>query len=186
MKRALSITAAFLLVALATTSSASARTTITTGCPWNAPLIASGSYGVTDEPVQGIKENVWATANYTRTIAVYRVSTSSYCVAWRDTGSFTTVAGPSPGGSGTVAAGISGPLTRTGVTTNFTATWQPNVPTSGYLGSYPAPVDWTSFYFGNVQGLDLVWWTNSYRTSANGCWANRTGYPSIGDILSSY
>jgi hypothetical protein len=185
MKRALTITAALFLVALGTTSSASARGMITTGCPWSATLIAGVSYGVTGEPVQGASGNVWATADYTRTVAIYRVGKGSYCAARRDTGSFTTLAGASPGGRGTVAAGISGRLTRTAVTTTFTATWQPSKPTSGYLGSYPAPADWTSFYFGDVQGLDLVWWANAYLTSTNGCWANLTGYPSIGDILSA-
>jgi hypothetical protein len=185
MKRALTITAALCLVVLGITSSASARAMITTSCPWNAPLIASGTYGVTGEPVQGTKGNVWAVANYTRQIAVYRVSTSSYCVTWRDTGTFTTLEGSSPGGGGTVAAGISGPLTRTAVTTNFTATWQPTVLTSGSLGTFPAPLDWTSFYFGGIQQPDLVWWTGSFQTSANGCWAYRTGYPSIGDIRSA-
>jgi hypothetical protein len=187
MKLVTTMAAAISLLALSTTSSAVAgTTTIITGCPAYAPLIAGVTFNVTGEQVTGSRGNVWATADYRRLLGIYRVGRNSYCATWRDTGTFTTVEGPAPGSWGWLDGGIPGTLVRTAVTTNFTATWNPKKPTSGYIGTYEAPVDWTSFYFDGVQGLDLVWWSNLYQTLTNGCWANRTGYPSIGNIASSY
>jgi hypothetical protein len=183
MKRVLSMAAALCVLALGAASFASARGAYTTSCPAYSPQVASVTYAVTGEPVTGAGGNVWSSASYKRTLMIYRVSKNSYCATWRDTGTFTTLAGTSPGGTGTVGDGISGTLTRTAVTTNFTATWQPSAATSGFLGTYAAPVDWTSFYFSNVQGLDLVWFANLYGTPAHGAWGSRTGFPSYCDIL---
>jgi hypothetical protein len=181
MKRVLTTAAAISLLALAATSSGVAAT-ITTSCPSTASLIAAISFTVSDEPVAGRYGNIWATADYTRTVAVYRVTKGSFCAAWRDTGMFTTLDGMSPGGGGTVAAGISGPFVRSGVTTVFSGTWDPNGPTSGFIGGLASGGDWTTLYFDSVSGLGAVWWAGIYQTAANGCWANRTGYPSLGDI----
>jgi hypothetical protein len=142
------------------------------------------TYSVTGESVTGRDGNVWATANYGRTLLVFGVGKNSYCANWRDTGTFTTVAGKSPGGSGSVAAGITGTFSRTGVTTTFSARWRPNAPTTGSLGVFASPVDWTSFYFDDVSGLDLAWYANLFQTPANGAWGSRTGFPSYCDITS--
>jgi hypothetical protein len=184
MKRVLTIAAALCVLALGVTSTGSAYTT---SCPAYSQQIVSVTYDVTGESVTGVNGNVWASAGYTRTLQIYRVSKNSYCATWRDSGTFLTIAGPSPGGTpyGWVDDGVAGTLTRTAVTTNFTAKWQPSVATSGSLGTYAAPVDWTSFYFNNVRGLDLVWFANLYGTPANGSWGSRTGFPSYCDILSS-
>jgi hypothetical protein len=185
MKRALTLAAALCVLALGAVSTASARGMYTTTCPAYSQLVVSVSYLVTGEPVTGANSNVWATADYTRTLQIYKVAKNSYCATWRDSGTFVTVAGQSPAGTGTVDAGIIGKLTRTAVTTNFTATWQPAAPRSGALGTFAAPFDWTSIYFSNVQGLDLVWYSNLYLTPANSAWGSRTGYPSYCDIVSA-
>jgi hypothetical protein len=185
MKRALTLAATLCVLALGAVSTASARSQYTTSCPAYSPLVAYVSYAVAGEPVAGADSNVWATADYTRTLQVFRVAKDTYCATWRDSGTFVTVAGESPGGTGTVDAGITGKFARTAVTTNFTARWQPRAVTSGALGTFAAPFDWFSFYFSNVQGLDLVWYSNLYTTPANGAWGSRTGYPSYCDITSA-
>jgi hypothetical protein len=184
MKRAITLAAALSVLALGAVSPASAHATYTTSCPAGSQLVASVTYSVTGEPVTGRDGNVWATASYSRTLLVFRVGTSSYCANWRDTGTFTTVAGKSPGGSGSVAAGIAGTFNRTGVTTTFAARWQPTAPTTGSLGALASPVDWTSFYFTDVSGLGLVWYAHLFQTPANGAWGSRTGFPSYCDIKS--
>jgi hypothetical protein len=185
MKRAFILAATLCVLALGAVSTASARGMYTTTCPAYSQLVASVTYLVTGDPVTGADGNVWATADYTRMLQVYRVSKNTYCATWRDSGTFVTVAGPSPAGTGTVDAGIIGKLTRTAVTTNFNATWQPKASTSGTLGTLAAPADATSLYFSNVQGLDLVWYSNLYLTPANGAWGSRTGFPSYCDIVSA-
>jgi hypothetical protein len=157
--------------------------TYTTSCPAGSQLVASATFVVTGDPVTGANGNVWAIATYTRTMQVFfKATTNTYCASWRDSGTFVTVAGKSPSGRGTLAAGITGRLTRTAVTTNFTATWQPGAPASG---TFAGPFDWTSLYFSNVQGLDLVWYSNLHTTPANGSWGSRTGFPSYCDIVSA-
>jgi hypothetical protein len=184
MKRALILAAALCVLALGAVSPASAVGTYTTSCPAYSQVVASVSYLVSGDPVTDANGNVWATGSYTRTLQVYRLAgtKNTYCATWRDSGTFVTVGGNSPGGTGTLAAGIAGKLTRTAVTTNFTATFQPRAATSGSLGT--ASADWTSLYFSNVQGLDLVWYSNLYTTAANGSWGSRTGFPSYCDITS--
>jgi hypothetical protein len=188
MKRAFILAAALCVLALGAVSPASALGTYTTSCPSSSQVVASVSYTVTGDPVTGANGDAWATADYTRTLQVYRVPGSpknTYCASWRDSGTFVTVGGASPGGSRTVDAGIAGKLTRTGVTTNFTATFQPSVATSGAVGPFAGPFDWTSLYFSNVQGFGLVWYANLYTTPANGSWGSRTGFPSYCDIYSA-
>ena len=185
MKRALTLAAALCVLALGAVSTSSAATLYTTSCPAYSPLVASVSYLVTGDPVTNANGDVWATADYTRTLQLFRVAKNTYCATWRDSGTFVTVGSQSPGGSSTVNAGITGKLTRTGVTTNFTATWQPRAATSGALGTFAGPFDWTSLYFTDVQGLGLVWYTSLYTTPLNGAWGSRTGYPSYCDITSA-
>jgi hypothetical protein len=185
MKRAFILAAALCALALGAVSPASALGTYTTSCPAFSQPVASVSYLVTDDPVTGADGNVWASADYTRTLQLYRVTKNTYCATWRDSGTFVTVAGESPAGTGIVDAGIAGRLTRTAVTTNFTATWLPAAPRSGALGTFAGPFDWTSLYFSDVEGLDLVWYSNLHMTPANGAWGSRTGYPSFCDIVSA-
>jgi hypothetical protein len=185
MRRVVTLAAAFAVVALTLTSSAFARASVVTGCPSTASVIANVSYTVAGDPVTGRAGNVWANATYTRTLVIYRVSRNSYCALWRDSGTFTTVAAsPSPGGSGSVKAGITGTATRTAITTNFTARWRPEGPTSGSLGAHDASFNWVDVYFDDVEGYGLVWTYGMYSTSLNGCWGTRIDYASIGDITS--
>jgi hypothetical protein len=187
MKRALTLAAALCVLALGAVSTASAQATYTTSCPAYSQLVVSVSYVVSGDPVTDANGNVWATASYTRVLQVYRVpgAKNTYCATWRDSGTFVTVAGESPGGTGTVQAGIVGTLTRTAVTTNFTASFQPRTATGGVVGPFAGPFDWTSLYFGNVQGFGLVWYSNLYMTPLNGAWGSRTGYPSYCDITNA-
>jgi hypothetical protein len=175
MKRALGIAAAALCaLALGATSTASAHGLITTSCPYGSQLIASGSTAVAGDPVTGADpSNVWATADYTRTFQIYRVSGHTFCATWRDSGTFTTVGGTSPGGTSDVAAGVTGNLTRTRVQT-FSGVFQPNgVPVGG---------DVLDAYFSWVSDVNVTWYVDLYTTSANGAWGSRTGFPSYCDI----
>jgi len=112
------------------------------------------------------------------------VSGHTFCATWRDSGTFTTTGGTSPGGTGTVDAGVTGNLTRTRVET-FTANWQPRAATSGSIGAQDGPFDLLSLYFTNVSGVTVGWYADLYTTAANGAWGSRTGFPSYCDILTA-
>src|SRR5437868_15518089 len=111
MKRAFTLAAALCVLALGTVSTASAKATYSTTCPAYSQLVASTTYVVTGDPVTGADpSNVWATADYTRTLQIYKVATgkNTCCAVWRDSGTFTTDGGTSPAGTGCVDAGITG------------------------------------------------------------------------------
>jgi hypothetical protein len=181
MKRAFTLAAALCVLALGAVSPASARAaTYSTTCPAYSQLIAYNTYLVTGDPVTGADPtNVWATATYTRTVQIYKVSGNTYCAVWRDTGTFTTLGGTSPAGTGTVDAGITGRLTRSRVET-FTGTWSP----TGATGPFAGPFDVLSLYFTDVSGVTVTWYADIYTTTANGSWGSRSGYPSYCDIRS--
>ncbi len=183
MKRVITLAATLCVLALGAATTASATAAYSTTCPTGSQLIAYGSHAVIGEPVTGADQTTtWAIANYTRTFQIYRVTNSTYCAVWRDSGTFTTVGSTSPGGTGTVAAGIVGNLTRSRVEV-FTGTWQPHVGTSGFLGTFAAPIDTLALYFTNVSGVTVTWYADIYTTPASGSWGSRSGFPSYCDIV---
>src|SRR6185312_1302142 len=156
MKRVLCTAAILGLAVCAITSSAFARSTVTASCPATAPMIAGVTYTVAADTSVGVLGNVWATDTYTRTVLVYRVSATTYCAVLRDAGTFTSLGGPSPGGGGWLIAGVKGKMTGTTVTNTFTGVWNP-VRTSGSLGTFPGPIDWTTYFFSSVEGYAEAW-----------------------------
>jgi hypothetical protein len=182
MKRVLTIAAIVGLAALASASGAFARSTVV-NCP-SSPTAAYVSFGVGSEPLVGSSGNVWANGTVTTTLLIYRINAQTFCVLQRDSGTFATVAGPSPGGTGTVAAGIKGSMTVSTVSTVFTAHWKGTAPTSGSLGSYPTPLDWLSVYFDDVQGLGTAYTAGLFQSAA-GCWSYKSGGAMMGDVVSA-
>ena len=159
-------------------------------------LVVNVTQHIISDADSGVAGNYWAFDNYERHIKVWQTGLTTYCAIVRYDGEFTTVAGPSPQNTGTVAADIQGEFKGGYRTTQFTGTWAPTKPTSGDLGTFdyacvlsagnsvatcPGHVDWTTFYFSGTSGFDLAWWGWIYKTDANGTWVNAiTG--NLGDI----
>jgi hypothetical protein len=151
--------------------------------------VAYVTQDVVDQGDVGLGGNTWATDSYQRIISIVRITPNTYCGATRVTGSFSTLAGPSPGLTGKVNEGDTGSVYGGERTTVFTARWAPRVPTSGSIGTVycdeygcPAAIDWASLYFRNVIGYSLAWWTFSYYGGSHGNWLNRADMSS-GDIV---
>jgi hypothetical protein len=185
MRRVLTTATILGLVALASSSGALARTSASS-CA-SAPLAANVTYVVGSDPIPGGASGtgpVWANGSYTRTLLIYRYSATTFCTLWKDSGSFTTIAGRSPGGTGLIAAGVKGAMTRNSVSNVFTARWKGTAPTSGSLGTYPGQIDWLSLYFDNVQGIAVAYTAGLYQSPA-GCWSYKTGGLSTGDVVTT-
>lgn len=139
----------------------------------------------------GTKGNYWAFDDYVRRIRVWRTGTNVFCAIAVYDGKFTTIAGPSPGGTGDVPAGLQGHF-RGGFRMDFTASLRPAKPTRGSIGTYDYRCDaagrcpgrsyWLSFYFRNVSGDDFDWWGWEYRGGKHGTWVNAIS-GSKGDIV---
>jgi hypothetical protein len=98
-------------------------------------LVLSVHYRVQNDVDTGVRGNNWAFDTYTRTVRVWRKAPGRFCSASTYSGTFSTIAGASPGGKTTIPAGIRGTL-RGSSTTTFRATWTPGLqPTRGDLGT---------------------------------------------------
>jgi len=150
--------------------------------------------------------NVWAFDSYTRQIQVWQTGFDSttnlnvYCATVQYEGSFTTVAGDSPGSDpnsippyfGSVAPDITGTM-HGGYTATFEGTLSssPEFSTHGNIGTFdyqcdpngncPGYVDWVGMYFPGYSNFAQPWWGWIYRTPHNGTWVNASSGNS-GDI----
>jgi hypothetical protein len=136
-----------------------ANTAKNEGCG-SGTLVLNFHYRVLNDVDTGVRGNNWAFDNYTRTVRVWRKARGRFCSASTYAGTFTTIAGTSPGGRATIPAGIRGTL-RGSSTTIFRGTAAfGGRPTRGDLGTKdfactsadrkgdcPGTFDWLSAYF---------------------------------------
>lgn len=152
-------------------------------CP-GGQLVINVVQDVVNDADSGVAGNAWAFDHYTRQIQVWQVSSDTFCALVQYEGGFVTKAGPSPAGTGTIAAGIAGTLQGGYRSTVFTGTLNstPAYPTGGNIGTFdykcdasfncPGRVDWVSAYFGSSSGFDLAWWGWIYHGGNNSTWVN--------------
>ncbi len=127
--------------------------------------------------------NKWATLDYIQHIQVWKVGSvpvpggaEKFCALVRYQGSFTTLAGKSPQGTGSVGSGIDGSF-EGGYRLVFNADElpTPSESTRGHIGTFTGPgglFDWRTFFFMNIGPNDLQWWGWIYHGGNNGAWVN--------------
>jgi hypothetical protein len=147
-------------------------------------LVLNVRYRVVNDVDTGVRGNNWAFDHYTRTVKVWRKRAGRYCAASTYGGTFSTIAGPSPGGRTSIPAGIRGTMRGTSTTT-FRGTATPdNQPTRGDLGTKDfactsadrkgdcaGTFDWLSAYFTSADGFKsfkYVRYDFTYRATAGG------------------
>jgi hypothetical protein len=162
-----------------------------TACPAGSPLI-NVNQKIFNDIDSGVLGNYWAYDDIVRHITVVSLGGNNYCASVQYQGSFTTVSGFSPGGTGTVAAGVIGTF-QGGYTALLTGTFNPAVKTKGSIGTVdyecnastgicPGYVDWTTqFFTGGASGFNQVWWGWVYHAGNNGNWVNALS-GNFGDI----
>ncbi len=157
-------------------------------------LVVNVNYTLINDFDSGVAGNAWANDTINRHLQIRQVgTTTSYCAMIDDTGSFVTFAGVSPGGTGTVPAGIDGRINGGYTTTQFTGTLDssPAYKTHGNLGTFDLNCD-MSFncpgahpsylsYFTTTSGDSFATWSWSYHTAQNGNWVNADS-GNFGDI----
>ena len=131
--------------------------------------IGSGVHYTYTSPDSGLGGNDWANDTINRQLQIWKVA-GGYCASVSDQGSFVTVAGTSPGGTGTVSTGISGKLKGGYTTTLLTGTFAPNLPTRGDLGTFDLNNRPSFMSYGLSGGLADWGWV--YQTQNNGTWIN--------------
>jgi hypothetical protein len=160
-----------------------------------AKTLVNVSFNVVNDYDSGFAGNAWANDTISRNLRVWQVG-STYCAQVSDRGTFSTFAGTSPSGSGTVSAGVTGDLAGGYVTTFFTGTFNPSGPyaTKGDLGTFdlqctsayncPGAVPTPQSYFSSTSGYDLRHWGWIYHAGDHGTWLNQddTSAADGGDI----
>jgi hypothetical protein len=160
-------------------------------------LVIDIRFTVVQDVDTGVRGNNWAFDNYTRAVKVWRKSPGRFCAASTYGGTFTTIEGTSPGGTGFVPAGIAGTMTGFYRTNVFRGTLlaTPKERKAGNLGTFsfactaaskkgscPGSFDWPSAYFAGGANYTIVQYKFTYRTKRNGTW-QLIGLRSHGDIV---
>jgi hypothetical protein len=157
-------------------------------------------YRVLNDVDTGVRGNNWAFDTYTRTVSVWRNSAGHYCAASTYGGTFTTIAGTSPGGAATIPAGIRGMFNGASVTTfrgAQKATARGDLGTKDFQctsadtkGACAGTFDWLSAYFtssDNFKSFKYVRYQFAYHATegGKGTWTDKLAggkYRSHGDI----
>jgi hypothetical protein len=154
-------------------------------------LALSVTYTVSNDVDTGLRGNNWAFDDYTRTLRVVSKGNGRWCAGSTYAGTFTTIAGPSPGGTTTIPAGIRGTFEGSSVTT-FRGTFSPRGKrTRGSLGAHDfqctsdavkgkcaATWDWLTTYFtspDSFASFRYLRYAFSYRAleGGHGAWTDK-------------
>jgi hypothetical protein len=166
------------------------------GCG-NGTLVVKVKYLVkndldTSVPINNVQYD-WAVDNYARRLLVFQTGTNTFCAVTSSKGTFTTLAGHSPGGTDMIPAGITGKFRGGYVSNQFHGTLLPVSlsPKTGDLGvkdfmcvpsadhndatkACPGTFDWFSQYFTPDSGADwaLVKYSFVYKAKGHGKWSD--------------
>jgi hypothetical protein len=172
---------------------ASAATAKPDSCPTNKPLVVDVYFTAENTTDTGPDGHVWALDAGTRFIRIWRLGGDAYCVEIHDVGTFTTFAGLSPEGTGTVRAGVTGAFDGT-IYYRFYGKFAPTVSTTGFLGNFDAQCQQDgscagdilhvgpSYFPTNLQHVDPGAFAVTYEGGACGTWS-QTNSGDTGDIV---
>lgn len=162
-------------------------------CPLNKPLVVDAYFTAENSEDTGPDGHVWALDAGTRFIRLWRLGGDAYCLEIRDVGTFSTFAGLSPEGTGTVRAGVTGTIDGTSYLRVY-GKFEPVVPTTGFLGNFDAQCqqDGTcasgilsiraSYFPTGYKNVDGGTFEVTYDAGSCGIWF-QTNSGDIGDIV---
>jgi hypothetical protein len=145
-----------------------------------ARRVATVRYNVANDVDTGVLGNNWAFDAYGRVVRVWRNARGRFCAASTYTGSFTSIAGASPAGRGTIPAGIRGTFGGSSVVTFRGTPVAPLAPTANLglkdfrctagdaKGACAGTYDWLSSYFVGARSLTYVRYSFEYHALAGG------------------
>jgi hypothetical protein len=181
MRRILVMSAVLALATVGLAPQTAMATPSPDSCPTNKPLVVDVSDTVRNAPDYGADGHEWALDSFTETIQIWRVGTNAYCVKRHDVGSFTTLTGPSPEGTGVVPAGVTGSWEGT-LVVNIYGTFEPTGPTTGFIGDFDSQPSLRPLYFSRFFTYHYTWYHAHYDAGACGVW-DQTINGDTGDIV---
>jgi len=162
-------------------------------CPTDKPLVVDSWATAENSADFGVDGHVWALDAGTRWIRIWRLGGDAYCLQIHDVGTFTTFAGLSPEGTGTVRGGVTGSFEGTAYLRIY-GTFAPTVPTTGFVGNFdaqcsrdgtcagPFPSIRRLYFPSGFRYVDGGAFTATYDAGACGTWF-QTNSGDTGDIV---
>ena len=160
-------------------------------CPGGGPLVVN-AYGTYRNSADfGADGHVWALDAARESMQIWQIGTNTYCLKRRDLGTFTTFAGVSPEGTGTVSGGVTGRWSGE-IVAVIHGTLAPTVATSGFVGDFDSqcqqdgtclgPVLNARLYFSSIDSVEFRVFSATFAGGACGVWRQSTRGDS-GDIV---
>ena len=176
--RALATVLGAALLALATMPQAAAAAAVE-GCPGGGPLVVNAYGTYSNSADYGADGHVWALDAARESIQIWKIGTNTYCFKRQDIGTFTTFAGVSPEGTGTVRSGVTGRWYGELVIV-IQGTFAPNLATSGFVGDFDlqcqqdgtclGPAFNARAYFSSFDSLEFLKFAGTFEAGACGVW----------------
>ena len=161
-------------------------------CPGGGPLVVNTYANYINSADIGVDGHVWALDAARESIQIWQIGTNTYCFKRQDIGTFTSFEGVSPGGTGTVRAGVTGRWYGELVIV-IQGTFAPNLPTNGFVGDFDLQCqqDGTCLgaafnarnYFSSFDSLDFLKFAGTFEAGACGVWRQSTDGSTTGDIV---
>ena len=181
-----------LLLALITLTANPASAKEKPGCASEGTLVVDVTQRIKNVDDVASDGRVWALDTVDERMRIWRTGHNRYCVRLDYSGTFTSFAGASPAGTGTISAGVTGSIENGTQFLRATGTFAPTVPTSGFIGEVDADCQqdgscastayrFTERYFSRVNSLHFGWFSATYDGGTHGVWHQSTDGDS-GDI----
>ena len=149
------------------------------GCPGGGPLVVNAYVTYRNGADFGADGHVWALDAARESIKIWQIGTNTYCVMRQDNGTFTTFAGVSPEGTGTVSGGVTGRWYGK-IVAVIHGTFAPTVATSGFVGDFDRQCqqDGTCLlpdfnarnYISNITSVQFITFSATFAGGTCGVW----------------
>src|SRR5262245_16403204 len=166
------------VVALAS-GSQTATAAAVEACPGGGSLVANAYATYHNSADFGADGHVWALDAARESIEIWQIGTKSYCLKRQDTGTFTTFAGVSPEGTGTVSGGVTGQW-HGEIVVMIHGTFAPEVATRGFVGDFDlrceqdgtclGPSFGAENYFSSIDSHQFIKFSATFAGGACGVW----------------
>jgi hypothetical protein len=124
-------------------------------CPGGGgPLVVNAYATYRNSADVGDDGHVWALDAARLSIQIWQVGTNTYCVKQQHIGTFTTFAGVSPEGTGTVSGGVTGRWNGQ-IVALIHGTFAPKVATSGFVGDFDGQCQQDGTCLGTLPNVRL-------------------------------
>jgi hypothetical protein len=150
-------------------------------CPGGGPLVVNVDATFRNAADHGADGHVWALDAARESMQIWQVGPNTYCLKRQYTGTFTTFAGVSPEGTGTVSGGVTGRW-HGEIVGLIHGTFAPTVVTRGFVGDFDLQcrqdgtcLGWgTRFtpraYFSSIDSFQFLVYGATFEAGACGVW----------------